>query len=293
MKLLTIRLSTLLLALSMLALPFAAGAATPSELDAKVKTALSALFSQEESSKAVADNAAGILVFPEVNKSGLLVAGTEYGEGALLEDGKTTGYYSSSSTTLGPQFGAQLKSQAFMFMTQDALNDFKNRKGMKVGLDGGVAVVNVSPGGAANPSTDAPVVAYTFSSSGMTLGVAIEGTVIRTLNIIELSGVKFKLNSAELTPASMATLDSAVATLKQRGNPDVEVAAHTCNIGSNEYNQILSDRRAESVMQYLTSHGVSADTITSKGYGATQPVGNNETREGRRENRRVELRVME
>ncbi|NWF37853.1 OmpA family protein [Mariprofundus sp. NF] len=110
--------------------------------------------------------------------------------------------------------------------------------------------------------------------------------------IIKLSGIQFPHDSARLTPAATAILDNAVKTLQRRSSIKVEVAAHTDSSGSNEYNQALSDRRAASVMNYLGTHGVSASRLTSKGYGESQPIVSNATKEGRTANRRVELRVL-
>jgi len=109
--------------------------------------------------------------------------------------------------------------------------------------------------------------------------------------IIKLDGVHFESDSAELTPASIAILDKAVKTLKRRSDINVEVAAHTDSTGSDAYNLDLSKRRAASVMHYLSSHGIDAKRMTSKGYGESSPIANNKTKEGRAKNRRVELRV--
>jgi len=110
--------------------------------------------------------------------------------------------------------------------------------------------------------------------------------------IIALEGVNFDHDSAELTPASTATLDRAVGTLTKRDSIRVEVAAHTDSDGSAGYNEALSQRRATSVMEYLKAHGIDASRLSSKGYGESQPLVSNATKEGRARNRRVELRVM-
>ena len=70
----------------------------------------------------------------------------------------------------------------------------------------------------------------------------------------------------------------------------VEVAGHTDSVGSEEYNQGLSERRAESVQDYLVSKGVKAHRLSSKGYGEMRPVASNDTEEGRAENRRTEAK---
>lgn len=110
--------------------------------------------------------------------------------------------------------------------------------------------------------------------------------------IISLKGVHFKTNSAELTPASTAILDEAVATLKRRSTIRVEVAAHTDSRGSAAYNLALSNRRAKSVRDYLVAHGIDPSRLTVRGYGESKPVASNATPEGRAQNRRVELRVL-
>ncbi len=109
--------------------------------------------------------------------------------------------------------------------------------------------------------------------------------------VIALSGVYFETNSAKLSPASATTLNHAVAVLKKRSGIHVEVAAHTDSRGKDAYNLVLSERRAKSVMDYLTAHGIAASRLTSHGYGETQPVADNGTAAGRAKNRRVELRV--
>lgn len=112
------------------------------------------------------------------------------------------------------------------------------------------------------------------------------------VEIIKLSGVNFANNSADLTAESIAILDGAVATLKRRADIRVEVAAHTSSRGAAAYNLSLSNSRAASVMDYLVSHGIAADRLTSKGYGETQLIADESTRAGEAQNRRVELRVM-
>jgi len=104
-----------------------------------------------------------------------------------------------------------------------------------------------------------------------------------------LEGVNFDFDKAVIRPQDYAKLDQNVDALKAWGDVDVEVAGHTCNIGTEEYNLGLSQRRAEAVRNYLVSKGVSADRLTVRGYGESRPAVSNATREGRVQNRRVEL----
>lgn len=106
----------------------------------------------------------------------------------------------------------------------------------------------------------------------------------------KLEGVNFEFDSAKLTADSTATLDEAVKILKRHSDLKVEVAGHTDSQGSEQYNQGLSERRAQAVADYLIAHGANAANITVKGYGESQPVADNNTIEGHAANRRVELR---
>ncbi|MCW8926873.1 MAG: OmpA family protein [Xanthomonadales bacterium] len=106
----------------------------------------------------------------------------------------------------------------------------------------------------------------------------------------KLEGVNFEFDSAKLTADSTAKLDDALKILKRHGDLKVEVAGHTDSVGSDVYNQGLSQRRAQAVADYLIGKGANADNITVKGYGESRPVADNATEAGRAANRRVEFR---
>ncbi|HYJ39279.1 MAG TPA: OmpA family protein [Steroidobacteraceae bacterium] len=106
-----------------------------------------------------------------------------------------------------------------------------------------------------------------------------------------LQGVKFETNSAALLPESIPVLNNAIATLKRYPEVNVEVAGHTDSRGSDAFNLDLSARRAEAVLKYLQDGGVS-NTMTSRGYGERQPIASNNTDDGRQQNRRVTLRIL-
>lgn len=106
---------------------------------------------------------------------------------------------------------------------------------------------------------------------------------------IELKGVQFKYDSAQLTDNAMTILDGVAASLMAAPqNRAIEVQGHTSSEGSNAYNLRLSQRRSESVVDYLKSRGVS-NSLSARGYGETMPIADNSTEEGRERNRRVEL----
>lgn len=106
----------------------------------------------------------------------------------------------------------------------------------------------------------------------------------------KLENVNFEFDSAKLTSSSSAMLDEAVKILKRHSDMQVEIAGHTDSRGSDEYNQGLSERRAQAVADYLIAHGSNAGNITVKGYGESQPVEVDDSEAGHAANRRVELR---
>jgi OmpA-OmpF porin, OOP family len=105
-------------------------------------------------------------------------------------------------------------------------------------------------------------------------------------------GVQFETNSADLKPSSIPVLDEIAAGLKEQPNLRLEIQGHTDNRGSRRLNARLSQRRAESVRNYLVSKGISGDRLVAKGYGPAKPVASNNTAQGRAENRRVELKPL-
>jgi outer membrane protein OmpA-like peptidoglycan-associated protein len=115
---------------------------------------------------------------------------------------------------------------------------------------------------------------------------------VKPVEVIKLEGVYFENNSAALKASSEVSLNHAVEVLKKRKDIRVEVAAYTDSRGKDSYNQQLSELRANSVKAYLISHGIAGNRISSHGYGEANPVAENNTKEGRAKNRRVELRVQ-
>jgi OmpA-OmpF porin, OOP family len=116
--------------------------------------------------------------------------------------------------------------------------------------------------------------------------VALTAQVIR--------GVNFETASAVLLPESMRILDGTAEAIKGMNDPNVlvEIGGHTDDVGSQAYNLMLSQQRAESVRQYLIGRGVDAGQLTAQGYGKSQPVSDNDSEEGRAQNRRVEFRIV-
>ena len=106
------------------------------------------------------------------------------------------------------------------------------------------------------------------------------------------SGITFAYDSATVQPQFQRTLDQVASTLGQYNQTYIDVYGHTDSTGSDSYNQTLSQRRATSVADYLSSHGVQSARIGTRGYGESQPIASNDTDAGRAANRRVEVKIV-
>ena len=101
--------------------------------------------------------------------------------------------------------------------------------------------------------------------------------------------LQFELDRAELLPGSEATLAPAVDYLLEFPEVSVTIAGHTCWLGTEAHNQVLSIQRAQAVADFITSQGIEADRLVVEAYGESQPIATNQTDEGRQRNRRVEI----
>jgi OOP family OmpA-OmpF porin len=107
-----------------------------------------------------------------------------------------------------------------------------------------------------------------------------------------LAGVKFDTGKWDIKTEYYPILNEVVAILQKNKNIQVVVEGHTDNVGSAKFNQGLSEKRAASVMKFLISSGISGSRLSSRGYGFSRPAASNDTAEGRRLNRRVQLRPI-
>jgi outer membrane protein OmpA-like peptidoglycan-associated protein len=112
--------------------------------------------------------------------------------------------------------------------------------------------------------------------------------------IISMSDILFDVGKATLTQDLKTNLAKIAGILTIYKDANVQVEGHTDNVGGEEYNQKLSEKRASNVMEFLTSPGgIAAARLTSVGYGFTKPIADNATKEGRQKNRRVDLVIMD
>jgi len=111
--------------------------------------------------------------------------------------------------------------------------------------------------------------------------------------LMVLTGVNFAYDSSQIDASSVRILDEAVTALNEANSVRIRIVGHTDSRGSEEYNQSLSVRRANAVRDYFVSKGISAARLSTSGEGESRPVASNNTDDGRFQNRRVELHVVE
>jgi lipid-binding SYLF domain-containing protein len=183
----SINITTLLCMILIAAISFIIGpeqtlAASGAELDREVDSALTTLFAKSESAKVLAEKAKAILVFPAITKAGFIVGG-QYGQGALRENGKTVGYYSSVAASYGLQAGIQKFGYALFFMTDSARQYLDRSDGWEIGAGPSIVVVDVGAAGSLTTTTaKSDVYAFFFSQKGLMAGIGLQGTKITKIN---------------------------------------------------------------------------------------------------------------
>jgi len=151
-------------------------AATAKEIDLGVDVALERFEKDVRGAKEFMKSAKGLLVFPRVYKAGFGIGG-EYGEGALRIGRKTVAYYNTAGASFGFQVGAQAKTLILVFMEKNALDQFQESAGWKVGVDGSVAVIDLGAGETLDSTTiKDPIVAFVFGNKGLMLNLTLEGS---------------------------------------------------------------------------------------------------------------------
>jgi lipid-binding SYLF domain-containing protein len=160
----------------------AAGAADERRsIDADVDSTIQRLYATVGGSRELVAKARGVLVFPSVIQAGFIV-GAQYGKGALRVGGSSVGYYSTTSGSFGLQAGAQSKALIFLFMTQDALDKFRNSDGWSAGADASVALVKMGANGVIDTTTATkPVEAIVLTNAGLMADVSLQGTKVSRL----------------------------------------------------------------------------------------------------------------
>ena len=164
--------------LAFVAAPGAARAASAEEINADANATLHKFVEQNPSAQELGRKAAGVLIFPSVLKAGLGVGG-QYGEGVLIVHGNATGYYNIVSASFGFQLGAQSQAIIIIFMTEEALAQFQNAYGWKVGIDGSIVVITLGAGGTIDTDNlTSPIIGFIFDQTGLMYSLSLEGSKI-------------------------------------------------------------------------------------------------------------------
>ena len=179
----TFGMSLTLMALVVLALGFSsANAMTAAEIDVEVKKALSDLYANSETARDFGAVAEGILVFPDVYKAGFLVGGA-FGDGALLKNGRTAGYYRTVEASYGLQVGVQSFGYVLFFMQKSALEYLDKSSGWEIGVGPSLVVVDKGFAGSMTTTTAKDAIyAFFFDQKGLMGGLGLKGSKITRIH---------------------------------------------------------------------------------------------------------------
>lgn len=182
----------------------------------------------------------------------------------------------------------------------------KTQKGAAVGTATGAAAGAIVGRAAGNTALGAIIGATVGGVTGAVIGKQMDKQAEELKNevpdanvervgegiIVELSDkVLFEFGKSDLTAASKQSLDKIIVVFNKYPDTNVEIQGHTDSKGSNEFNQTLSVKRATTVADYLKTKGIAAGRLVVKGFGEEVPKYDNETEEGRAQNRRVEFLI--
>lgn len=192
-----------------------------------------------------------------------------------------TGEEKYNSTTKGAAIGAGAGAVIGAISGKDAQ---ERRKRALIG-----AGVGVLAGGAVGAYMDKQEADLRKQMQGTGVSVTRQGDNL-ILNMP--SNITFKTGSADMNASFFKVLDGVGLVLKKYDKTVIEVAGHTDSVGKTDYNQALSQRRAEAVGQYLIGKDIKQERIITIGGGENHPVASNDTESGRAQNRRVELTLL-
>tara|TARA_R110000868_G_scaffold291517_2_gene551885 strand:+ start:1447 stop:2103 length:657 start_codon:yes stop_codon:yes gene_type:complete len=215
-----------------------------------------------------------------VKKTILAFAVATFGLAGCMTYDPYTGGEKTSSATKGSIIGA-IGGAAIGAATSSKSD---RGKGALIGAAGGAAI-----GGG---------IGYYMDKQEAELRRKLEGTgvrVVRNGDQIELvmpGNITFDLNESSIKPAFSGTLESVALVLKEYDKTIIQIEGHTDSSGSDSYNQLLSERRASSVRDFLLNQGIAPKRTRAVGYGERYPVASNDTAAGREQNRRVELTLV-
>jgi lipid-binding SYLF domain-containing protein len=175
----TVTFLTISLALGAITLPpGSARAASAAEISQNAKAALNSLYASNPAARLVGKKAKAVLVFPQIIKGGFMV-GAQHGDGALLVNGKTTGYYNTVAASYGFQAGLQKFGYAMFFMNDPALGYLNKSGGWEVGSAPSLVVVDTGMAKSLSTTTlQKGIYVFFFSQKGLMGGLGLQGTKI-------------------------------------------------------------------------------------------------------------------
>jgi lipid-binding SYLF domain-containing protein len=166
------------LAIAALGTSSAVYAATKVQIDHRVSRTMEHFDAIDPANLSLGNKAAGMLVFPRVTKAGIGVGG-EFGEGVLLVNGKTMGYYKVGAASVGLTLGLAKHSEIIMFMTPEALDRFTSSDGWSIGADAGITVVSGGAAGSFETQTaQKPILGFVFAEKGLIGDLSLQGSKI-------------------------------------------------------------------------------------------------------------------
>lgn len=181
-------------------------------------------------------------------------------------------------------------------------------KGSIIGAIGGAAIGAASSSksdrgkgaliGAASGGAIGGGVGYYMDKQEAELRNQLEGTGVRVvrngdqIDLIMPGNITFDVNQTTIKPSFNSVLNSVALVLAKFDKTTIQISGHTDSTGAQNYNQLLSERRAGSVRDFLLNHDVAAKRTRAVGYGPNQPIASNDTASGREQNRRVELKLL-
>jgi len=176
--------AALLLALTLS--PLSAMAANKAEIERNAKSALQTLYDSTPAAKKLGEKAKAVLVFPGIIKGGFII-GAQTGNGAMIKDGVTVGYYNTTAVSYGLQAGIQEYGYAMFFMNDEALAYLNKSEGFEIGVGPSVVVVDKESVGAfgKNMTTSTlkdDIYAFIFSQKGLMAGLGLQGSKITKFN---------------------------------------------------------------------------------------------------------------
>ncbi|HUM66654.1 MAG TPA: OmpA family protein [Chitinophagaceae bacterium] len=197
-------------------------------------------------------------------------------------------------------------AMAFTILFSSCKNMNKTQKGAVIGTAGGGAMGAVIGKAAGNTALGAIIGATVGGVAGAVIGKKMDKQAEEIKNevpgakvervgegiVVEFSSaVLFGFDQSILSSSAQSTLNDLVQVLNKYPDTDLEIQGHTDNTGTDKYNQALSERRASTVANYLTSHGIALERVRTVGLGESAPKYTNDTESGRAQNRRVEFLI--